>query len=107
MRTLWRWRTRQGWRYKLRDWGIGKSAKSRRRDCGGVKVVKQAAVVSLLALLCLSCTRHREAASTTSSSSEPSFSAFADEYLRGYYAFAPSEGTSAGFHTYDTKLEDF
>jgi uncharacterized protein (DUF885 family) len=66
--------------------------------------------VVVLALLFLSCTRHdpqREAASPGVSSGGSSFSGFVDEYLRRYYSFFPSEGTSAGFHEYDTKLEDF
>jgi uncharacterized protein (DUF885 family) len=29
----------------------------------------------------------------------------ADEYLRGYYAFNPSEATAAGLHEYDAQLE--
>jgi uncharacterized protein (DUF885 family) len=29
----------------------------------------------------------------------------ADEYLRGYYAFNPSEATAAGLHEYDSQLE--
>ncbi len=29
----------------------------------------------------------------------------ADEYLRGYYAFNPTEATAAGLHEYDSQLE--
>src|SRR3954471_11865847 len=29
-----------------------------------------------------------------------------DEYLRGYYAFNPSEATAAGLHEFDPKLEE-
>ena len=35
------------------------------------------------------------------------FREFVDDYFRGYFSFYPSEGTAAGFHEYDTKLEDF
>jgi uncharacterized protein (DUF885 family) len=71
--------------------------------------VKTAAVLALAVLATLSCTRSggpREA-SNTAAPGAPSFSQFVDQYLRGYYLFFPSEGTAAGFHEYDTKLEDF
>ncbi|MCA1818275.1 MAG: hypothetical protein LC746_18180, partial [Acidobacteria bacterium] len=29
----------------------------------------------------------------------------ADEYLRGYYSFNPTEATAAGLHEYDAQLE--
>lgn len=35
------------------------------------------------------------------------FAAFADTYFDSVYAFAPSAGTAAGFHQYDSKIEDF
>ncbi len=35
------------------------------------------------------------------------FTAFADSYFDSLYAFAPSQGTAAGFHQYDSKIEDF
>ena len=35
------------------------------------------------------------------------FSDFADAYFDSLYAFAPSSGTAAGFHQYDTRVEDF
>jgi uncharacterized protein (DUF885 family) len=35
------------------------------------------------------------------------FAAFADAYFDSVYAFAPSAGTAAGFHQYDSKIEDF
>jgi uncharacterized protein (DUF885 family) len=34
------------------------------------------------------------------------FGAFADVYFDSLYAFNPSQGTAAGFHQYDTRLED-
>src|SRR5215208_2989955 len=30
----------------------------------------------------------------------------ADAYVRGHYAFNPSEGTAAGLHDFDSKLEE-
>jgi uncharacterized protein (DUF885 family) len=72
--------------------------------------VKKAAVVGLLAFWFLSCTgpgRQREAASSSVAAPTTSFPGFVDDYFRGYYQFFPSEGTSAGFHEYDSRLEDF
>lgn len=33
------------------------------------------------------------------------FNQIADQYLKGYYSFNPTEATAAGLHEYDTKLE--
>src|SRR3954471_4016196 len=33
------------------------------------------------------------------------FDQIADEYLKGYYSFNPTEATAAGLHDYDSKLE--
>ena len=35
------------------------------------------------------------------------FASFADSYFDSLYTFAPSQGTAAGFHQYDSKIEDF
>ena len=35
------------------------------------------------------------------------FASFADSYFDSLYAFAPSQGTAAGFHQYDARIEDF
>jgi uncharacterized protein (DUF885 family) len=35
------------------------------------------------------------------------FASFADGYFDSLYTFAPSQGTAAGFHQYDSKIEDF
>jgi uncharacterized protein (DUF885 family) len=35
------------------------------------------------------------------------FAAFVDDYFGAYYAWKPSEGTAAGFHQYDNRLEDW
>lgn len=37
----------------------------------------------------------------------PSLSSFVEEYVKAYHSFHPSEATAAGFHEYDTQLEDF
>jgi uncharacterized protein (DUF885 family) len=34
------------------------------------------------------------------------FASFVDSYFDSLYAFAPSQGTAAGFHQYDSKIED-
>src|SRR4051812_14671978 len=34
------------------------------------------------------------------------FAAFAAEYFRTYFVFNPSEGTSVGYHQFDTQIED-
>src|SRR5262249_51601730 len=34
------------------------------------------------------------------------FAAFVDDYFDAYFAWRPSEGTAAGLHQYDTRLED-
>lgn len=52
------------------------------------------------------------ASSTPSTASSPSgsnpiFAAFVDTYFDSLYAFAPSQGTAAGFHQYDSKVEDY
>ena len=40
------------------------------------------------------------------SKSPSPFAAFIDEYFDAYFAWRPAEGTAAGLHQYDTKLED-
>src|SRR4051794_2031917 len=34
------------------------------------------------------------------------FAAFVDDYFDAYFNWRPSDGTAAGLHQYDTKLED-
>jgi hypothetical protein len=41
-----------------------------------------------------------------SSPASGSFSRFVDDYFDARFAYLPSQGTDAGFHQYDTKLED-
>lgn len=40
------------------------------------------------------------------SADRSSFAAFADDFFDAYFAWRPSDGTSAGLHQYDDKLED-
>jgi uncharacterized protein (DUF885 family) len=37
----------------------------------------------------------------------PVFARFVDTYFDSLYSFSPSQGTAAGFHQYDNKVEDF
>src|SRR5262245_28442180 len=34
------------------------------------------------------------------------FSAFVDEYFDAQFAFSPADGTRAGFHQYDARMDD-
>ena len=44
-------------------------------------------------------------ATASSTSVTARFNQIADEYLKGYYSFNPSEATAAGLHEYDSQLE--
>jgi uncharacterized protein (DUF885 family) len=55
-----------------------------------------------LALLLLASLGARESARAQGTR----FGAFADSYFDSLYAFSPSLGTAAGFHQYDTRIED-
>jgi len=46
------------------------------------------------------------AKSTSASGSNPVFARFVDTYFDSLYSFSPSQGTAAGFHQYDNKVED-
>src|SRR5438270_286488 len=35
------------------------------------------------------------------------FAGFVDDYFDAFYSWKPSEGTAAGFHQYDRRLEDW
>jgi uncharacterized protein (DUF885 family) len=50
------------------------------------------------------------AAAQNATASSPSLAAFnqlVDQYFDFYFQFHPTDGTQAGFHQYDTKLQDF
>ncbi|MBA3646903.1 MAG: DUF885 family protein, partial [Gemmatimonadaceae bacterium] len=47
------------------------------------------------------------AIASSASGSNPIFAAFVDTYFDSLYAFTPSQGTAAGFHQYDSKVEDY
>src|ERR1700682_2227357 len=46
------------------------------------------------------------ASSTSASNSNPAFARFVDTYFDSLYSFGPSQGSAAGFHQYDNKVED-
>jgi uncharacterized protein (DUF885 family) len=49
--------------------------------------------------------RERSPAASSSTYVTARFNQIADEYLKGYYSFNPSEATAAGLHEYDSQLE--
>ena len=61
-------------------------------------------VLACLALA-IACQPKEQPATAGNSASNP-FSQFADVYFDSAFAFAPSAGTAAGFHQYDTLFED-
>jgi uncharacterized protein (DUF885 family) len=66
-----------------------------------------ALLLPLLLLCSAACSRKPPAEPAAASTAVTPFRDFVEEYFRGYYTFLPSEATAAGFHAYDTKLEDF
>lgn len=71
-------------------------------------------LLASVALLAFSCSRTTSTAAppaTGSAAAAPagtgdSFSKFVDDYFDARFAYLPSQGTDAGFHQYDSKLED-
>src|ERR1700693_6379323 len=67
-----------------------------------------------LFLVLLGCVKSEPAATAASSTptsasasgSNPGFARFVDTYFDSLYSFSPSQGTAAGFHQYDNKVED-
>jgi uncharacterized protein (DUF885 family) len=66
-------------------------------DC----TAKVSAVVLFLAALCLP-----GASSSAKQTADGEFEAVAEEYVKGYLAARPLEGTALGFHEYDGKIFD-
>ena len=67
-------------------------------------------LLTLFAVLCILMTFH-SSAQNSAPASVPAFHAqydqLVDEYFDGYFKIHPTEGTAAGFHQYDSRLEDF
>src|SRR5216117_4188961 len=67
--------------------------------------------IPLMLLGCVSADPGASAASSTPASTSASgtsqgFARFVDTYFDSLYSFSPSQGTAAGFHQYDNKVED-
>jgi uncharacterized protein (DUF885 family) len=62
------------------------------------------AVVACLSVV--ACAPREAGGSRTVKDSPTEFASFADRYFSALYAYAPSQGTSAGFHLYDARFED-
>jgi uncharacterized protein (DUF885 family) len=67
-------------------------------------------LLTLFAVLCILMTLN-SSAQNSAPASVPAFDAqydqLVDEYFDGYFKIHPTEGTAAGFHQYDSQLEDF
>ncbi|HKN57710.1 MAG TPA: DUF885 domain-containing protein [Gemmatimonadaceae bacterium] len=69
-------------------------------------------VISVFFLACVNAEPGETAASSTASSTSvssgtsPALAHFVDTYFDSLYSFSPSQGTAAGFHQYDNKVED-
>ena len=67
-------------------------------------------LLTLFAVLCILMT-FRSSAQNSAPASAPAFDVhydqLVDEYFDGYFKIHPTEGTAAGFHQYDSQLEDF
>lgn len=63
-------------------------------------ITRWCAAAVCAALFAGACAGHESAAGPTG------FASFADSYFDSLYAFAPSQGTAAGFHQYDSMIED-
>jgi uncharacterized protein (DUF885 family) len=64
-------------------------------------------LLAVVAFLGVAACAAREADGPRTAEDGPTaFAAFADRYFSALYAFAPSQGTAAGLHQYDTRFED-
>ncbi len=69
--------------------------------------MKRALLVLLCAVAaCTPASTPPAPAPATVSAASDSFSRFVDDYFDAQFAFLPSQATDAGFHQYDTRLED-
>jgi uncharacterized protein (DUF885 family) len=65
-------------------------------------------LLAAIAVICLSCSPapSTSPASSAAPAAGDSFSKFVDDYFDARFDYLPSQGTDAGFHRYDAKLED-
>lgn len=75
------------------------------------KPASQFQLLTLFAIFLILMTASLSAQNPTPVPSVPAFDAqydrLVDQYFNGYFKFHPTEGTNAGFHQYDSQLEDF
>ncbi len=75
------------------------------------KPASQFQLLTLFAIFLILMTSSSAAQDPAPAPSAPAFDAqydqLVDQYFDGYFKFHPTEGTSAGFHQYDSQLEDF
>jgi hypothetical protein len=70
--------------------------------------VKLIAFISLLLSALAVQAQHPSMPASDSANNDKVFNSLADQYFDKYYfKFNPSQGTAAGFHQYDTQLEDY
>ena len=70
--------------------------------------MKKFALVTAALLISLACYRSLRATIAPPQNSGAAWSALADDFFDNvYFKFSPSLGTGAGFHQYDTQLEDY
>jgi uncharacterized protein (DUF885 family) len=63
--------------------------------------------ILILGLALAGCTRPSPAPGSSTSDADAAFARLADEYIAGYLAWRPQNGTALGFHEYDGKITDF
>ncbi len=61
----------------------------------------------VIQLILLSCVAPAQSAATSSPQPHAEFDNLVDKYFDFYFQVNPTQATQAGFHQYDTKLEDF
>ena len=71
-----------------------------------MKIARLLAVTVVLGFGCTRATPSVAPPTPVPAASSGSFSKFVDDYFDARFGYLPSQGTDAGFHQYDTKLED-
>ncbi len=71
------------------------------------KVLLAAGLIAVLSFAATAATNAAPAATAGADDSLTTWNALVDQYFDDFYKFNPTAGTSAGFHQYDTHLEDY
>jgi uncharacterized protein (DUF885 family) len=71
-----------------------------------MKIARLLAATSLLALACVRATPSSPPPAPAPAAPTASFSKFVDDYFVARFDYLPSQGTDAGLHEYDARLED-